>query len=759
MLGQLVTTSGEKKAEFANRGKSYDEITVDFSNREEKEANGWTVHRKNKNSLRMRKPKSFDEILENRFWSILYRFGYSELNKGRNFKIRLSDLEDATLKQIDVFAKDEETVVVAECKASEKTRKRSMQKDIGEFSGLQKPIADAIRKSYDSSYKPKIIWCMVTDKIRWNSEDLKRAEENNIHVIQSLELLYFEEFSKKLGHAARYQFHAEYLANQKVPALSGRTVPAVRTKLGKTDVYLFSALPRDILRIAFVNHRDLRDPSGAPSYQRIVAPSRLKQIGKFLQGGGFFPNTILLNFHRSPNFNRKAKDDVSGIQFGDLLLPDRYKSCWVIDGQHRLYGTTFTEVETKSPLFFIAFDKVEAADEANIFVQINSKQTKVSPGLLAALDGEVKWDSADLKERLSAISSRAIDLLNSKGSSALEGKVVPPGISGNKDQPLNLPSLQAGINQSKLLGAINPRTGELIPGPCWENDSTGSLQRLVDFLSIHFDKVETANPTRWAAGKQGYLCSNFGVVSHIRLLGELVSYAAVKSGFTPAASEVDELYCAIQPLLQPVLDFISDATDAEFSGLFKVMFGSGGNTQYFFRLVELVRKVDESFIPEGFEEYTHSMSSDTVLQADKDVRWIQSAVPEYVISVLKRLYGDDFFEKGVPREIQKTCQSKRIDEEVESRLPVETYLDWIQLRKIIEQKEVRNEVKNALSIPLDSEPPGKHFYTAWFDEFNKIRRIPAHPMGRGYTDSNIELLVKLTDHLKLNLPHQSTSET
>ena len=133
-------------------------------------------------------------------------------------------------------------------------------------------------------------------------------------------------------------------------------MPAVKTKLGGKTTYLFSALANDILRIAFVNHRDLRDPSGAPSYQRIVTPSRLQQIGGFLDNKKFFPNTILLNFHRKPVFEQTAKDDISSVAFGNLILPDRHKSCWIIDGQHRLYGTTYASEDYVTPLFFIGFD-------------------------------------------------------------------------------------------------------------------------------------------------------------------------------------------------------------------------------------------------------------------------------------------------------------------------------------------------------------------------------------------------------------------
>jgi len=757
MLGDLVIETGIKRAEYGRRSKAFDEETFETALRPSREAEGWTLHRENKASVRMRRLKRFDEALENRFWSTLYRFGYDELNAGRHFRINVGKGPDGTNKQIDVFAKDSETVVVAECKACEAPTKRSMLKDLNEFSGLMKPISEAIRRHYGQNFKPKVIWCFVTDNVRWTDEDLKRAKEQNIRVIRELELLYFEEFSKKIGPAARYQFHAEYLEDQKVPALSGRKVPAVKTKLGGTTAYLFSALARDILRIAFVNHRDLRDPSGAPSYQRIVKPNRLKQIGEFLDGKGFFPNTILLNFHRPPNFEQLMRDETSGVSFGNLVLPDRYKSCWVIDGQHRLYGTAFTEKEYKSPLFFVAFDKITPAAEANIFVEINAKQATVPPTLLSALDGEVKWESDDPKERLAAIASRAVDLMNSRGSGPLEGKVVSPGITAGTSQPLNLRSLQERIGISELLGAINPKTGEMIPGPCWAGNSEESLVRLVSLLNMHFECVREANPERWDSGRLGALCTNLGIGSQIRLLSELIRYASYKEKFHPNAVEVDYLYKAISPYMKSMFEYIEKSSEEEFKSRFTVIFGSSGYHQYFFKLFDLIYDDVPDLKPEGYDEFKKITSDEIIEQADRQVKWIQAVVPIYVKDKLREAFGDNYFEVAIPKEVQKSCQVKRIDDESEEKLPVEEYLDWIQFAKLSTMKEIREEVKGALSIRLASDPAGKHFYAGWFDSINRIRRIAAHPSGRAYKADDIDVLSVVVDHLRSNLP-QSYAE-
>lgn len=135
MLGELVTETGAKRAEYGRRSKVYDEESFEKPLREAREADGWVVQRENKSSFRMRRAKRFDEVLENRFWNILYRFGYAQINAGRQFRIVVGKGGEATEKQIDVFAKDDETVVVAECKACITPTKRSLLKDLNEFAG------------------------------------------------------------------------------------------------------------------------------------------------------------------------------------------------------------------------------------------------------------------------------------------------------------------------------------------------------------------------------------------------------------------------------------------------------------------------------------------------------------------------------------------------------------------------------------------------------------------------------------------------
>lgn len=225
-LTSLTLTSTERGTEFRRRNRLFEEKTVGPGAASDYEPLGWTVAKTNQSSVRMRREREADEVLENRFWCCLYRLGYPELNQGRQFKIPLSDAKDAVSKQVDVFARDDETVIVAECKSAEQYKKKSLQKDLGEFHANKKLIANTLKRHYGKEFKPKIIWAFVVSNLVLTQEDAVRTRKYQIAIITERELTYFEEISKALEGAARQQFKAEYLSGQKIPALEDKKIAA-----------------------------------------------------------------------------------------------------------------------------------------------------------------------------------------------------------------------------------------------------------------------------------------------------------------------------------------------------------------------------------------------------------------------------------------------------------------------------------------------------------------------------------------------------
>ena len=115
---------------------------------------------------------------------------------------------------------------------------------------------------------------------------------------------------------------------------------------------------------------------------------------------------MILNFKRKVRFDILRPEDDYGVTPGELTLPDTYKSAWIIDGQHRLYGYTDLDGNEAQPhLPFLAFEDISILDETKIFADINSKQKSVQKKLLDEITGEIKLDSANKREQLRGIAS------------------------------------------------------------------------------------------------------------------------------------------------------------------------------------------------------------------------------------------------------------------------------------------------------------------------------------------------------------------
>lgn len=742
-LTNLVVTAADRISEFKQRNRDYDEQSVTPGAIQDYEPQGWSVARELKTKFKLRKPRTDDHNLENRFWCCMYRLGYPELNAGRNFKIPTAENVE---KQIDVFAKDAETVVIAECKTAEAYKKKSLQKDLGEFDSNKRLIASALRNHYGRNFKPKIIWLFVLSNVVVTQQDLVRARELKIHLLSDRELTYFEEIAKALGPAARQQFKAEYLAGQDIPALDNVSVPAVKTKLNNKPVYVFSSKASDISRIGFVNHRDLRDPNSAPTYQRLVNPNRLKKVAEFLKGGGYFPNSILINFQFRPRFDLALASNDKDIQFGHLYLPKKYKSVKIIDGQHRLYGCALLDEEDRDPnLFFVAFDGISGTEEANLFATINKEQQKVQKRLLDELDGELKWDSEVVSERVQAICSRAIDLLNAAYGNPFEDKVVSPGINASEDRPLTLPEIRKAIISANLVWRITNKD-TWAPGPfcCVKKgqiDNKATLDRLMDGLTWYFNEIRSFERDRWERGKAGRICNNFGVPGYVRLLSEIIRHVEKTDGISATDLALKDLQKAISPFLEPVRKFVQDATGEEFEAQFNVKLGSGGVKQYYFALSKITNASLPEFKPTGFEQWLSELNKEQQAHADRTAKWIQDVVHKHVVEMLKSEYGEKFFDEGISnKEIQMNAHKKRLDDDSTTRGGPERYLDFLDLRKIVEQKENWPLFEKIFSIPLPKQKKGLAKYVLWFDDVNRIRRVSAHPYERAYSQADLELL-------------------
>jgi DGQHR domain-containing protein len=732
LFGPLLTEPSKIKREAVRRRNQFEEKAITAPEIPAYEAEGWQVDRKLKRSIRVKRPKEIDERLENRFWMLLARLGYPEINSGRKFKIVIERKGAEPLsKQVDVFAKDDETVIVAECKACTSYAKRSLQKDIEEFANLKSPVAAAINKHYGENTKLKILWLFVTENVIWSSPDKQRAIGQHIHIITERELRYYAQIADHLGKAARYQFLAEFLKDQVIPELSDRRVSAIRGKLGGRRFYCFVTTARDLLKISFVNHRSLNDPEGAPTYQRLVSRTRLRAIAEFIKQGGYFPNNLLINFVRPVRFEKSAIDETAGVQFGHLYLPDRYRSAWIIDGQHRLYG--FAPIDdsfANQNVIVVAFEGLSKPEEANLFVTINHEQKPVPKHLLDDLDGELKWGSEVPSERIAAVSARLINVLNADMGEPFFNRITQQGMATTNRTNLTLPALKDALRRSGLLGRALLNNKVYDHGPLCGSTDAETLDRGRSALNEFFSLIRNANMNEWDSGREGFLCTNVAVQAYIMLFGSLVKYWEANTASDSREMDIEELIMGTDEYMGPIRDFLESSTPAQIKDMFQVQFGAGGPPEYYFRLCRLIKTKYPDFQPEGMEDWEAEQSEDRIQEADLRLKLLVTEMRNYIFSVFRSMYGEKnnaYWEKGITdNAVKSAAYNRSLEYEIEERLPLEAYLEVVEMKKIVENKRVWPIFKPAFDIPEPGEK-GQAKNVKWMLRINELRRIPAHP--------------------------------
>jgi DNA sulfur modification protein DndB len=195
--------------------------------------------------------------------------------------------------------------------------------------------------------------------------------------------------------------------------------------------------PAVLLKIGFVLHRTDGNKR-KNTYQRYVKKTRLASVNDYIVNkNGFFPNSIIVNFDfdLSKSFNLGAQNmqgNDSHVKVGTIELPDRYKSAFIIDGQHRLYGYAGTSQKDTEVIPVIAFSKLPPEKQTNMFVDINTKAKAVKRNLIESLNGELYWNSRDPKYALLALHSMLALDLNDRPDSPLHNLIEIGDSTGKK---------------------------------------------------------------------------------------------------------------------------------------------------------------------------------------------------------------------------------------------------------------------------------------------------------------------------------------
>lgn len=451
---------------------------------------------------RLKQIESPEIDFENKVWTLVHGLLPTDITTGRDPEIRLAS---ETFRPDLVAFFDESIALIVECKLT--SSDAFVANWISQCRTVKRSLEEALRAT---GRKQFVYVLAIEDKQALKAHVKSSAEQVRIKLIDQREIEYFSTLHKTLGIGVRHLFWgrvAAWVVRQKEERL-----PALRVKLGKRrDVYIFSVNAHDMLSRSFVSHRELHSPEeGLIGFQRMFQKQKLGEITKYIERFKVFPTPIVVAFRKSGTAvfeplpaSDRAPDSMKGeMEFGHIKPPKEPDSIQIIDGQHRLYGYSGLPKSDEHVVHVVAYKTAEAQDLATMFVDINSKQTRVPSSLLWELYPDICGE--DDPEYYRAVISRVVERV---AKSQLQGFVrhISSGMKGE----ISFHTLCTEVKRAHLY----ERGGGLL-------QTESDLRNVLDaFFAALSDLGQ-----RFARVNQAFVFSNNGIAPFIRTMGRIVKY-------------------------------------------------------------------------------------------------------------------------------------------------------------------------------------------------------------------------------------------
>ncbi len=590
---------------------------------------GWKDLRLYKNKKRIFKEKDISEKLEDKVWLLFYDIGINKISS-KNFSLLLRESNGIKkTKQIDVLALDNNIVFIIECKTKEELGKKSLKKEIAEFALIKSTIHSAI-KGYLQNRELKFIDIYITENILWDKNDEIDAKENNILVWDEYDLLALEELVEVAGKGAKYQIFNRIFYDQEIRGFDIK-VPAIKAKMGGYTYYVFSMKPEDLLKISYVHRRqqksDLIDL--ANTYQRMIKQSRIRQIELFIKNGGFFPGSIILNFHRKI----EKEEIIGGKRHLDSLcqsskpvsikIPHYYGSAWIIDGQHRLYGYANLDQKTTETVPVVAFVDLDDEQkkigkryslETKLFVDVNKNQKSIESNLLWDLYEDLYVESEYEKEKQLYVISKIAKLLNNRKESPFFRQIAIPKEQNTGN--ITLTAICVSINQQRLIH----RSDELLFSKSYDETIIYAFERISEFFRVIKEKMHD----EWNKGEDHYIKTNAGVFVLMGILRDIVECNIAKV----EKDNIIQFAQQIKIIIDPLINYLSHADKNKIDD-FRGAGGAGQKSrQVRYELTKIVRDSSMGFRSRWLELYEKSIINEKENKIDHNLEKYLSSEEE-----------------------------------------------------------------------------------------------------------------------------------
>lgn len=755
---------------YKSKKKKFHERNIEHNRVDSLLEDGWEEYGTPlKYKTRLRKPKSHSDQFEDDVWCQLYDLGFRQLNVDRNFILPFGK-QPHEKKQIDVVAINEDTVLLIECKSSEKSKKGPSFKT--EFEALGQRLdghKKAVEQIFGAGKRTKFIFSTRNLRLSRESVDVKRLEENNGFFYNDNTFDYVNNLIKAYRNAAHYQFLGLLFKGQTINSKKIE-VPAIEGKMGKKTYYMFSLEPQLLLKLGFVLHRTRVNEAEMPTYQRLLVPSRLKGIGKFIDEGGYFPNSIVLNFNEQKRqkiqFEANSRETHTKSRAGILKIPNAYAIAYIIDGQHRVYGYAQSGFKDTNTIPVVAFKNLESREQLEMFMDINQNQKAVSPTLRITLEEDLYWDSKRLDSRMKALRSSIISTLGSDQSGPLFGKIA----LGEDRAVLNakpfadallrcglLPEAKGNkfVMQEKNYSLYDTNNHD------YKKEMKSARGRAVGFLNACYEFAEDFFEEDEQTLKS-FIIFNRGTYAFVSLVGSLNSYLTERGKVNLHTPSEDRQF-AQRKYLQALFEELKAISEEDKDRLLGKL-GSGAETTWF--------RIFQDFVNRQFSDYEPADLLDWRERQDKELQnegrelgiEIEQHLKKVVILNLKAIFSKNWdIEIGA---IQRECE-KRGKEQMEKSYKEglgRTEVPWTDMFGVSDYKKIIEKYwgRKPDPVPLDFKTFEEYFALdighgfnskaeklKWLSFFGSHRNNWAHEgtKEKGLNREEVEFLRDLHDQL------------
>ncbi len=687
------------------------------------ESQGFIVSSKQKSKAIVKKLKPEIELGYYSFIQLFCEMGFNVIpNLPHSFNDETKDISD-----FGFIAENNECVLICYYLYSDaKKELSSFENVLGNIKTNYGELLKELKKIFTGDKKFKVILC--TKNYAISKSDVALIEGQKYFYIDDDRLEYYINLNKHLGNASKYQLLGNLFSGQKIANLD-EVIPAIQGKMGGLTYYSFSIEPEKLLKIGYILHRTDANRNDMPTYQRLIKKSRLKQIETFINNGGFFPNSVIISIDTNKKgltFSLSSLQDEASIsKIGLLKLPQRYKSVYIIDGQHRLYGYANTQYKETNTIPVVAFLDLAKNDQIKLFMEINENQKSVSKNLRTTLNADLLWDSENPTERNTALFSRIAQELGENTDSPLFDRVIIGENNKTDKCCITLDTIRDALDKS---GLFNKYKGTEIErsGICDLNNNDKNFDNIFTLLVSSFKYIKQSDIENWNKSEdENKWVYNISIYGIIRIISDISNVLLTTNLYSQ--DKINEHFEDFKPYLDAIIQGVNDLNDEQKKDL-KTSYGGGGRIKYWRTLQGFILSKFPNIIFDGYDEWQKNNTKQFNTQAFSLISDIESRLSIDIKNELIINFGATKWKKvGIPQELLKKLRILKTEKECED--PDIDIDEWDCMHLIDYRDVIINNWQNIfekLYTVQNSKGRSKKDKTEWLVNLNRIRNNIDH---------------------------------